>query len=299
MSCGNLVYSKPISSSRICSLAIFVNTVSCSSASHSSTEFSSRNIRTFPNRKRDASFAHFRAMLWLELLERLSWLKMLQKEVCHSTPKHLRLLIHRKKRKAKWRKIRSGFLRMRTWYTAPRGPIPPPTSVQRGPFRVSQLLDMVRSGEISGETLVAPSVADSDEGENFHNEVDTGKWNSLASFFQLRTQMLAPGKVVYSPAEIGHKAITLLSNLSALHRSTNSLGAPFYPTPISKRLMSNPDHLAVFAQLLLCNDRSVVNTAAQLLQSLVDYNILANSKLYGFFFFVFVILDVISLQLMN
>jgi hypothetical protein len=175
----------------------------------------------------------------------------------------------------------------RTWYTAPRGPIPPPVSSQRGPFRVSQLLDMVKNGEISGETLLAPCFADSDEGENFHLEVDTGKWNPLANFFQLRTQMLSPGRVVYSPAEMGCKAITLLSNLSSLHRSVNSLGAPFYPTPISKRLMSHPDHLAIFAQLLLSNDRSVVNIAAALLQSLVDHNLLANSKLYltGVFFF--------------
>jgi hypothetical protein len=175
----------------------------------------------------------------------------------------------------------------RIWYTAPRGPIPPPVSSQRGPFRVSQLLDMVKSGEISGETLLAPSFADSDEGDNFHTEVDTGKWNPLANFFQLRTQMLSPGRVVYSPADVGCKAITLLSNLSSLHRSVNSLGAPFYPTPISKRLMSHPDHLAIFAQLLLCNDRSVVNIAAKLLQSLVDHNIMANSKLYltGVFFF--------------
>ncbi len=47
------------------------------------------------------------------------------------------------------------------------------------------------------------------------------------------------------------------------------------------------------------NDRSVVNTAAQLLQSLVDYHIPANSKLSSLFFFVFVILEMISLQLMN
>lgn len=173
------------------------------------------------------------------------------------------------------------------WYTAPRGPIPPPVSSQRGPYRVSQLLDMVKSGEITGETLLAPSLADSDEGDNFHLEVDTGKWNSLANYFQLRTQILSPGRVVYSPAEIGCKAITLLSNLSSLHRSVNSLGAPFYPTPISKRLMSHPGHLAIFAQLLLCNDRNVVSIAAKLLQSLVDHNMLANSKLYltGVFFF--------------
>ena len=175
----------------------------------------------------------------------------------------------------------------RTWYTAPKGQMPPPVALQRGPFKVSQMMEMLERREIDANTLVAPCMADMEEGESFHTEVDTGKWNTLSSFFQLRTQMLSPGKAVYSPAEVGTKAIRLLYNLSSLHRSANSAGAPFYPTPISKRVMSQPEHLAIFAQLLLCNDRAVVNTAAKLLQSLIEHNLLANSKVYltGVFFF--------------
>lgn len=175
----------------------------------------------------------------------------------------------------------------RSWYTAPKGTIPPPVSVQRGPFKVTQLMDMMERGDIDSTVLLAPCIADSDEEEDFHSHVDTGKWNKLTNFFQLRTQLLSPGKAVYTPAQVGTKAITLLYNLSSLHRSANTKGAPFYPTPISKRVMSQPEHLSVFAQLLLCNDRLVVNTAAKLLQSLVEHNLLANSKVYltGVFFF--------------
>ena len=85
----------------------------------------------------------------------------------------------------------------RTWYTTPHDTIPLPVSVQCGSFLVSQLLNMIKSGEISGETLLSPSVADSDDSDNFDMEVDTGKWNSLSSFFQLRIQILSPGRVVY------------------------------------------------------------------------------------------------------
>jgi len=51
--------------------------------------------------------------------------------------------------------------------------------------------------------------------------------------------------------------------------------------------MSDPDHLSLFAQLLLSNDGNVVETAADLLRNLVEYNASANSKLYlsGAFFF--------------
>eukprot|EP00602_Paraphysomonas_sp_CaronLab_P011509 CAMPEP_0185040382 /NCGR_PEP_ID=MMETSP1103-20130426/38364_1 /TAXON_ID=36769 /ORGANISM="Paraphysomonas bandaiensis, Strain Caron Lab Isolate" /LENGTH=2494 /DNA_ID=CAMNT_0027579655 /DNA_START=336 /DNA_END=7820 /DNA_ORIENTATION=+ len=175
----------------------------------------------------------------------------------------------------------------RTWFTAPKGRVPPPVSVQRGPFKVSQLLSMVENDEIDGSTLFAPGMADVEDSESFESEVDTGKWNPLSLFFQLRIQVLSPGKAIYSPAEVGTKAITLLYNLSALHKSANTQGAPFYPTPISKRLMSQPEHMSVFAQLLLCNDRHVVHTAAKLLKSLVEHNLLACSKLYltGAFYF--------------
>ena len=38
----------------------------------------------------------------------------------------------------------------RVWFVAPKGPLPPPTHVQRGPFRVSDLMDMLDRGDVEG-----------------------------------------------------------------------------------------------------------------------------------------------------
>ena len=66
------------------------------------------------------------------------------------------------------------------------------------------------------------------------------------------------------------------------------LGVVFHPLPLSKRMLSIPGHLGVFAQLLLSNEVRVVESAASLLRTLVEGNLTANSKLYltGAFFFI-------------
>jgi len=80
----------------------------------------------------------------------------------------------------------------------------------------------------------------------------------------------------------------MLANLAFVHRSVNFKGTPFFPVPTSKRIMSDPvEHLAIFAQLLLSNDSVVVETAADLLRALVEFNLAVNTKLYltGAFYF--------------
>lgn len=175
----------------------------------------------------------------------------------------------------------------KTWFIAPKGQYPPPKQSQRGPFRVSELLLEFDRGRIDDDCLVAPLATEEADDSRFDVIVDTGRWKPIHSYFQLRMQMLFPGKAVYSPAEVAVKSLRLLRRLAAVHRSANSKGVPFYPNPMSKRIMSDPDHLALFAQLLLSNDGNVVETAADLLRSLVDFNLTANSKLYltGAFFF--------------
>lgn len=175
----------------------------------------------------------------------------------------------------------------KVWFLAPLGEIPPPPNRQKGPFRVSELLDMLNSGKIDSTCIAAPSVVEDYDEASFKATVDTGKWRPLTSIFQLNCQMLCPGRAIYSPAEVGARALTLLCKVSDLHLSANLMGVPFYPVPKSKKLMSGPEQLAIFAQLILSNDRYVVATAATLLKSLVELNIAANSKLYltGVFFF--------------
>eukprot|EP00981_Chlorochromonas_danica_P015372 scaffold11846_cov149-Ochromonas_danica.AAC.3 len=175
----------------------------------------------------------------------------------------------------------------KVWFAAPPGKLPPPKQVQRGPFRVSELLEEYERGTISRDWIVAPISAEEGDDAKFDSIVDTGRWKTVQSYFQLRLQLLFPGKAMYSPAQVASKGLRLLKLLAAVHKSSNFKGIPFYPIATSKRIMSDPHHLVVFAQLLLSNDPQVVDNAADLLRSLVEFNMQACSKLYltGAFYF--------------
>jgi hypothetical protein len=175
----------------------------------------------------------------------------------------------------------------KVWFAAPPGKSPPPTQVQRGPYRVSELLLEFESGRVTEQWLLAAKTSEESDDDRFDVIVDTGRWRPLSEYFQLKLQMLFPGKAIYSPAQVAAKSLKLLQRLQSIHRASNSKGVPFYPIPMSKKIMSDPSHLTVFAQLLLSNDPQVVENAADLMRSLVEFNINANSKLYltGTFFF--------------
>lgn len=175
----------------------------------------------------------------------------------------------------------------KVWFVAPKGSIPPPANKIRGPFRVSDLVSFFDEGQLDDGCLVAPSSIEGYDEDRFDAVVDTGKWRPFNEYFQLRIQMLYPGKAMYTPAEIARKALNMLTLVSSLHKAVDARKKPFFPVPHSKRIMSTPDHLVVLAQLLLSNDNEVVNLSAQLLQSLVEYNPIVTSKLYltGLFFF--------------
>lgn len=86
----------------------------------------------------------------------------------------------------------------RIWFVAPQGDqLPPLQSTQRGPFRVSELLDMYDRKVIDNSWLIAPSVIDDNDSDSFEAVVDTGRWKPLNEFFQLRMQMLFTGKSRY------------------------------------------------------------------------------------------------------
>ena len=109
----------------------------------------------------------------------------------------------------------------------------------------------------------------------------------LQAYDQLRMQLLSPGRALYTPAEIATKTLSMLFKLAFVHRSANYKGTPFFPIPRSKKIMSNPEHLSIFAQLLLSNDSMVVETSAILITNLIEFNIHANNKFYltGAFYF--------------
>lgn len=175
----------------------------------------------------------------------------------------------------------------KVWFVAPPSVLPPPKQAQRGPYRVSELLDEIENGHIGMDWVLAALTSEENDDDSFDALIDTGRWKNMNEYFQLKLQMLYPGKAIYSPAQVAAKSLTLLQRLAAIHRSSNSKGLPFYPIPMSKKLMSDPNHLNIFAQLLLSNDAQVVDNAAELLRSLVEYNTYANSKLYlsGAFYF--------------
>ena len=174
------------------------------------------------------------------------------------------------------------------WFVAPRGAaFPPPANTQKGPYRVSHLLQELSDGTIDKHWLVASS-SDNDYGDDkFDSVVDTGKWKPIYETFQLNMQLLFPGKALSTPADVAKRALTLLYRVGATHKSVTSKGVPFYPVPHSKQIMSESEHFQVFAQLLLCNDGRVVEIVSELVRSLVQYNHQAASKLYlsGLFFF--------------
>ena len=52
--------------------------------------------------------------------------------------------------------------------------------------------------------------------------VNTGRWKPIREYFQLRMQILFPGKAVFSPAEVAAKGLGMLDRVAALHNSVNS-----------------------------------------------------------------------------
>lgn len=175
----------------------------------------------------------------------------------------------------------------RVWFVAPPSSLPPARQSQKGPYRVSDLINELETHSFNADWVAAALSTEEADDENFQAIVDTGRWKVLCNIFQLRMQIFMPGQAIYSPAQVSSKGLQLLQKISGIHKSSNSQGVPFYPIPLSKRIMSETRHIHVFAQLLLSNDPIVVDAAAKLIKSLVELNSMVNAKLYlsGVFYF--------------
>ena len=211
------------------------------------------------------------------------------------------------------------------WFVASTGKIPPPAESVRGPYRVSELRHMMECGDVSPFSLVTAahveSYDDDDRDDDRETEsativsrvkeaqIDTGKWKRLDQVWQLRWQLCTDGSGsgIYSPSEVGLRAVRCLTRLVDLHKSLDSRGVPYYPIPIAKRIIcgqsrdpskSNETNdkaaihrnnfLAIVTQALLCNDPRVVEQTSDLLYKLTEYNEEATSKFYltGVFLFI-------------
>lgn len=189
------------------------------------------------------------------------------------------------------------------WYVASTAKIPPPPEKVRGPFRLSNLRQMIDAGTLSPYDLVTTAHVeeyDTDGQSDVVNEaqIDTGKWKRLDSVWQLRWTLCteAGNGVIFAPADVARLALKALTRLVDLHKSIDGRGVPYLPIPISKRILSNinraPNNdgnpLATICQALLCNTADLVDLAADLLYKITRQNDRAIQKLYltGVFFFV-------------
>ena len=194
-------------------------------------------------------------------------------------------------------------------------------SLFAGPFRVSELMSMMQSGELSAYYQVTASHVEDynedeveaesiDAGGSYVKEahIDTGKWRRINQVWQLRWQLCSDGNSsgIYGPSDVSLIALKALTRLVDLHRSLDSRGVPYFPVPFAKRLLCGlsretttvaaesgmdidqlDSFLPILSQSLLCNDHRCVATGAELLHKLMMHNEDAVSKFYltGAFFF--------------
>ena len=180
------------------------------------------------------------------------------------------------------------------WYVASPGNNPPDSTNVNGPFRTSQVVNMVKSGTLTRQSLVTESYRDDKSGN------DTGNWQVIECHWQLRLQlyMAETSSEVNNAPEIALSALSILSRLINVHQSVDSRGIPFFPIPKAKRLiceashlkLSNIDALSILCQSLLSGDSRIVETAATLIHAIMTHNNDMCERLYltGVFFFIFV-----------
>jgi hypothetical protein len=107
-------------------------------------------------------------------------------------------------------------------------------------------------------------------------------------------------EMVYTSTQLSAAALQCLEQLVTVHKSIDSRGVPYFPIPITKRLIcensiSNSLHgdvysgaLSIVCQCLLSRNAEVVTVSARLINLLMTHNEKACCKLYltGVFFFV-------------
>jgi hypothetical protein len=126
------------------------------------------------------------------------------------------------KKKSMW--IPNDSLCPKVWYVSPIVKLPPSKQMQKGPFRISELFNEIEKGNVTKDQIAAPVTTEENDDEEFDTIVDTGRWKPISDYFQLRIQMLYPGKALYSPAEMSLKCLSLLQAVAAVHKSTTSKG---------------------------------------------------------------------------
>ena len=190
------------------------------------------------------------------------------------------------------------------WFIASTGKIPPPPELIRGPFRVSDLVRMMESGDLSPYDLVTTTHVeeydfDVDTETALEAQIDTGKWKRLNQVWQLRWALCtdSSSNSILEPVDVALLALRALTRLVDLHKSLDGRGVPYLPIPIAKRILSGSygaagsesdvTPLATLCQAILCSNARLVDQAADLVYKVCRYNERATQKLYltGVFLF--------------
>ena len=144
--------------------------------------------------------------------------------------------------------------------------------LEKGPVTVTRLSTLLKRELITPDTEVRS---------------EQGGFAPLKSIRQLRWQLLMDGVSYLEPVACALVVLDTIHSIINRHSSYAAEGVLKTPIPRAKRVFGQPKYLAYIAQLMLVNNPTLVENAAEMLTTIVDCNEDAMAKLYltGVFFF--------------
>lgn len=144
--------------------------------------------------------------------------------------------------------------------------------LEKGPVTVTRLSTLLKRELITPDTEVRS---------------EQGGYVPLKSIRQLRWQLLMDGTSYLEPVACALVVLDTIRSILNRHSSYAADGILKTPIPRAKRVFGQPKYLAYISQLMLVNNPTLVENAADALSCIVDNNETAMNKLYltGVFFF--------------
>ena len=144
--------------------------------------------------------------------------------------------------------------------------------IEKGPVTVSRLQILLNRQLITPETEVRS---------------EQGGYAALKSIRQLRWQLLMEGDSFLEPVACALTVLDIINSILSRHSSFAAEGILKTPIPRAKRVFGQRKYLAYIAQLMLVNNPTLVENAADTIRIITENNEDAMAKLYltGIFFF--------------
>ena len=144
--------------------------------------------------------------------------------------------------------------------------------LEKGPVTVSRLHLLLERNLITPDTEVRS---------------EQGGYAPIKSIRQLRWQLLMEGNSYLEPVACALTVLDIISSILNRHSSYAAEGILKTPIPRAKRVFGQRKYLAYIAQLMLVNNPTLVENAADMIRIITENNEDAMSKLYltGVFFF--------------